>query len=609
MNIKNIMTKIKTTDFFIACKQSRIENNTSFYGCFYVGPFDDNISQTLANDLRRTLLSELTGLAITSIEIEGVVHKFSNLPGMKESVLDLICNLQNIVFKKQEINTKILGNTKKTYTGFLNVHGPRVIKAIDLRLPAFIQCVDPNQYIATLAEDGFLNMKFNINEGRGTVKQKPYNLDVNTLKKRNILQQNFKIAANKQENDKTVLKGKLQRKTNSMPVGTVEDGYCVDKASIRPPYSGRMANTIPLDAIFMPITKINCIVEENLLYSEFSTDLQNTNDSAKYNNNLLPQNINMAAKVKKLNSFVNLQKKQLSNVKLIPWQSNALYFNIITQNPTQPQENFFLACKPTTMLIPFNTSIKKPFIFAPKISMTQTVKSEILHFPPKVNKTASTPLLAEASRAKPKKILSQALNKKLIWLPTNKKIQNNMFLEYSKNLKLKPLRKKAHLIIEIWTNGSIHPRQALYEAFSILSNIFLKLQTVKTFSPFKSNYNLKQPQENNLLAARAATIALLAPRSNISEASRAKHTKKDKNNKINRKKWLSEHPGLASLKAPIGILPISLRAYTTLKKTGIFSINDLIKYSKKDLLKIKNLGVKSLFEIEASLSSLGLTLS
>ena len=129
-NLKEIMTKTGTTNFFIACKESRIETNTSFYGCFYLGPFDDSLSQTLANDLRRTLLSELTGLAITSVEIEGVLHKFSNLPGMKESVLDLICNLQSIVLKKKEIgNTNITyRKTKKTYTGFLNVSGPRVFK-------------------------------------------------------------------------------------------------------------------------------------------------------------------------------------------------------------------------------------------------------------------------------------------------------------------------------------------------------------------------------------------------------------------------------------------------------------------------------------------------
>ncbi|EFJ38900.1 hypothetical protein VOLCADRAFT_72193, partial [Volvox carteri f. nagariensis] len=136
---------MQTTDFFIACKESRIENNTSFYGCFYLGPFDDSLSQTIANDIRRTLLSELTSLAITSIEIEGILHKYSSLPGMKETVLDLICNLQSIVLKKQEISfTNItLRSTKKTYRGFLNVSGPRVIKAMDLKLPSGLQCVDP----------------------------------------------------------------------------------------------------------------------------------------------------------------------------------------------------------------------------------------------------------------------------------------------------------------------------------------------------------------------------------------------------------------------------------------------------------------------------------
>ena len=73
---------------------------------------------------------------------------------------------------------------------------------------------------------------------------------------------------------------------------------------------------------------------------------------------------------------------------------------------------------------------------------------------------------------------------------------------------------------------------------------------------------------------------------------------------LNHMKFYSQ----ASLKAPIGILKISLRVYTTLKKSGIFTLNDLVKYSKNDLLQIKKLGTKSLIEIETCLSYLGLTL-
>ena len=82
-----------------------------------------------------------------------------------------------------------------------------------------------------------------------------------------------------------------------------------------------------------------------------------------------------------------------------------------------------------------------------------------------------------------------------------------MYLEYAKNFKLKPLRKKSHLIVEIWTNGSIHPRQALYQSFIFLSNNFLKLQTVKMLgSMFKSEFaygNLKYSILNNYSISKA----------------------------------------------------------------------------------------------------------
>jgi len=88
------------SQFFISCKESRIENNRSFYGCFQLGPFEPSQSITIANTLRRTLLSELYGLSIISIEIEGVTHEYSNLRGVKDSVLDILLNIKEIVLKK-----------------------------------------------------------------------------------------------------------------------------------------------------------------------------------------------------------------------------------------------------------------------------------------------------------------------------------------------------------------------------------------------------------------------------------------------------------------------------------------------------------------------------
>ena len=78
--------------FFITCKESRIENNRSFYGCFYLGPFEPGQSITVANALRRTLLSQITGIAIVSVNITNVLHEYSTLPGVKDPVLDILLN-------------------------------------------------------------------------------------------------------------------------------------------------------------------------------------------------------------------------------------------------------------------------------------------------------------------------------------------------------------------------------------------------------------------------------------------------------------------------------------------------------------------------------------
>lgn len=146
------------SQFILSCKESRIENNRSFYGCFYLGPFEPSQSITIANTLRRTLLSEIYGLAIVSVEIEGASHEYSSLPGVHESVLDILLNIKEIVLKK----------TIKNFTpqiGYLRTRGPGVVTASHLRLPPFIQCVDPDQYIATLSHNGFLNIKFIIQYG------------------------------------------------------------------------------------------------------------------------------------------------------------------------------------------------------------------------------------------------------------------------------------------------------------------------------------------------------------------------------------------------------------------------------------------------------------
>nr|WVD55823.1 alpha subunit of RNA polymerase [Tetradesmus distendus] len=147
----------KIQDFFLSCKECILENPQNFYGSFSLGPFKNSQSLTVANALRRTLLAELSGIAITHLEIEGVTHEYSTLVGVRESVLDLLLNFKGIVLKNTSPVTKPL-------FGYLQVRGPGVVRAADLKFPPMIQCVDPDQYIATLNENGKLILKFRISD-------------------------------------------------------------------------------------------------------------------------------------------------------------------------------------------------------------------------------------------------------------------------------------------------------------------------------------------------------------------------------------------------------------------------------------------------------------
>jgi DNA-directed RNA polymerase alpha subunit len=145
----------KIQDFFLSCQECILENPRYFYGSFSLGPFKNSQSLTVANALRRTLFAEISGVAITHLEIEGVTHEYSTLDGVRESVLDLLLNFKGIVIRTSSPISKPL-------FGYLQVRGPGIVRAADLKFPPMIQCVDSDQYIATLNENGKLLLKFRI---------------------------------------------------------------------------------------------------------------------------------------------------------------------------------------------------------------------------------------------------------------------------------------------------------------------------------------------------------------------------------------------------------------------------------------------------------------
>nr|YP_009185224.1 alpha subunit of RNA polymerase [Bracteacoccus giganteus]ALO63534.1 alpha subunit of RNA polymerase [Bracteacoccus giganteus] len=245
-------------DFFISCQESRIENPRSFYGCFYIGPFNSSQSLTVANALRRTLLSELSGIAITSVEIQGAVHEYSTLTGIRDSVLDILLNLKQIVLK-----TRLTDSTKteknkqnkviRPLIGYLQARGPGIVRAADLKLPASIQCVDPDQYIASLSADGFLNMKVIINEGKNYIIQNPKS----------------HTSINKESAESQFSNRIQNNKINALYVESKQN----EQKNIK------NISTMPLsiDAVFMPITKVNYVIENHSIKNANAINyIQNT---------------------------------------------------------------------------------------------------------------------------------------------------------------------------------------------------------------------------------------------------------------------------------------------------------------------------------------------
>ena len=136
------------------------ETLTSVYGKFYAQPFERGFGTTIGNALRRVLLSSIEGAAITAVKIEGVLHEFSSLPGVVEDVTDIILNLKQIPIKMHTNDEKILT---------LDVSRKGKVTAADLQGDSAIEILDPDAPIATLSENGRLQMEMRVSTGRGYV--------------------------------------------------------------------------------------------------------------------------------------------------------------------------------------------------------------------------------------------------------------------------------------------------------------------------------------------------------------------------------------------------------------------------------------------------------
>ncbi|HGL8199749.1 TPA: DNA-directed RNA polymerase subunit alpha [Streptococcus pneumoniae] len=153
---------------------TKIDENKD-YGKFVIEPLERGYGTTLGNSLRRVLLAYLPGAAVTSINIDGVLHEFDTVPGVREDVMQIILNIKGIAVKSYVEDEKIIE---------LDVEGPAEVTAGDILTDSDIEIVNLDHYLFTIGEGSSLKATMTVNSGRGYVpadENKKDNAPVGTL--------------------------------------------------------------------------------------------------------------------------------------------------------------------------------------------------------------------------------------------------------------------------------------------------------------------------------------------------------------------------------------------------------------------------------------------
>lgn len=146
------------TNISLKCLKSERIQSGNYHGQFLINSLKPGQGITIGNQLRRVLLGDLGGIAISAVRIAGVSHEFSTIPGVREDILEILLNLKGIVIKSK---------IKDVQFGRLKVQGPAVVTADLIQLPANLEIINPNNYIATISTSNILEIEFKFEYGTG----------------------------------------------------------------------------------------------------------------------------------------------------------------------------------------------------------------------------------------------------------------------------------------------------------------------------------------------------------------------------------------------------------------------------------------------------------
>ena len=130
------------------------------YGKFVLEPLERGYGTTIGNSLRRVLLSSLPGVAVTSIKIDGILHEFSTIEGVKEDVTEIVLNIKGLIAKINGEGPKVV---------YIEAEGPCEVTAGSIKCDSEVEILDPDMHIATIGEGGRLFMELTLDKGRGYV--------------------------------------------------------------------------------------------------------------------------------------------------------------------------------------------------------------------------------------------------------------------------------------------------------------------------------------------------------------------------------------------------------------------------------------------------------
>jgi DNA-directed RNA polymerase subunit alpha len=178
----------------IKCLKSEKIESGSCHGQFLINSLKPGQGITIGNQLRRVLLNDLGGVAISAVRIAGISHEFSTIPGVREDILEILLNLKGIVLKSK---------TQTPQVGRLKIQGPAVVTADLIQLPANVEIVNSNHYIMTISTANILEIEFQFEYGTGYKIASQFTIDLFTL-----------LLENKTSNESN----RLESKTNSISI-------------------------------------------------------------------------------------------------------------------------------------------------------------------------------------------------------------------------------------------------------------------------------------------------------------------------------------------------------------------------------------------------------